>query len=94
MDNPDFIQLNNAVASTTQFMQKYRDKYSRPNAIKDPRQFDALHQLQNDAGYVASMASQALEAADLSVPQRIALKATLSQLEFELRMCDAELDVF
>lgn len=86
MDNTEFVQLNNAITTSTKFIEKQRVRYFDTDESIDAIQRIALNYYRKDAEHVARMVSQAIDSEDLTVAQQIALKASLSQLEFELRL--------
>ena len=95
MDNKEFEQIRRAVDGTRDYLIRVRQEFGtiRNEPGKDgsrtpsrDRMVMVCHQLYGDVHVVATMVSQLLENTELSVAQRVSLKASLSQLENEIRM--------
>ncbi|MCH7479137.1 MAG: hypothetical protein IIA14_13690 [SAR324 cluster bacterium] len=83
MTDADFGQLITSLDVNRKFLEAKRVVFEQTYSEKLGV---AMRALVEDIKYIAQMASETLDNLELSISQRMSLKTTLSQLEFEIRL--------
>ncbi len=87
LDNEEFKQIVNALDSTRDYLiQQRRDIVNRIWTLPQTEMLKIKDSVVNDCSTVASMVSRLLDSDELSLSQRVVLKASLSLLEHEIRL--------